>query len=920
MFLSGTPMRLCCTRCNSLLALILVSVFVVGLLTTAEAATTAGTVIKNQASASYRDTQGVRRTTTSNLVETVIRQVAAIELNQNQSKPVTAGTQVYFTHTVVNTGNGSDRVVLAADNIGGDDFDLDNLEIYRDDNRDGQPDSFTPVSLSKLLAPGESQSLVVAGVVPVGITSGLSALVAVEGTSEFDSSVRVSNTDIAVTTDSAVIELSKTISTLQGSSPDGPFTVRVLYRNTGTSVATDVTLIDALPSGMSYVPGSGRWSESGSLVLTDVNPNDSQSAGILYCAYDSSCVNLPEANSDVDALSSNQVTAVLVSVQPDESGYIEFQVSIDSDLSSSVLFNTAETEYSTSAGVSGRISSNSVPFRIVHGASVVINGSVVTSADGTGEPLVISESVFGASSNLPECQSASADPDGDGFGTENGVSCIVLNVQSGNTVFFRNTVWNRGNSEDIFDINTINSDFPEGTLFRILQSDGQTPLLDNSGNGIVDTGPLAPGAFYQITVQAVIPSGTTGDNGGANFEFTSVATSVSDSSVNNTMLNRLLSITEGGVDITNVAALGDPLSTGVGAGPEATPVSAVSVAPGESAVIDLYINNTSAFPMAFDLSSSIHSDFSSIELPVGWQLQFLLSDNTVVSNTGVIQQNESLLVRAQVSVSDQSVPAVVSLYFKAANERFDVEDIKHDQVSVTGEESLILGINQEGQASAGGSHVYSHLLSNAGDTDVSNITLSVSDSLSVEGWNSIVFEDTDGDGMLGVSDQTIEFLPLLAAGETKMLFVKVFVPGTAPDGLSNSTVLTSSWSSGSLSVTDITNVSAGEISVTKEQALDAGCDGVLDSVFSSNGFAVEPGNNCVKYRLIATNAGSEAVLNVVVADATPTFTSYFGSADCSHSNCSITEPFGGGQGDIIASLPELVAGDSVVVEFVVRID
>ena len=118
----------------------------------------------------------------------------------------------------------------------------------------------------------------------MGITSGLSALVAVEGTSEFDSSVRVSNTDIAVTTDSAVIELSKTISTLQGSSPDGPFTVRVLYRNTGTSVATDVTLIDALPSGMSYVPGSGRWSESGSLVLTDVNPNDSQSAGILYCA------------------------------------------------------------------------------------------------------------------------------------------------------------------------------------------------------------------------------------------------------------------------------------------------------------------------------------------------------------------------------------------------------------------------------------------------------------------------------------------------------------------------------------------------------------------------------------------------------------------------------------------------------------
>jgi len=877
----------------------------------------AGTVIVNQASASYRDTLGVRRIATSNVVETLIQQVAAFELNRDQSKPGVAGQEILFTHSLINTGNGTDSFQIDVYNEPGD-FNLTNLKVYKDSDHDGQPDSYTPVSFSDLLEPGESQSFVISGVVPANVTAGDIGLVTMKSRSVFDNNLSISNSDTVVVTDSAVVELSKSINALEGASPDGPFTVTIYYRNSSTVTADQVALIDALPQGMNYIPGSGRWSESGSTVLTDANPADSQS-GIQYCAYDSSCQGLPEADADTDSLSTNQVTAVIDTVAAGQAGSITFEVSITGGLPASVLFNTAETEYSANGVLNARIMSNTVPFEINAGAAVVTNGSNAISVDGTNEPSEVFDSVFGAGSNLPVCTLPNADPDGDGYGWENSAQCIVPNLQAGNTVYFKNTIWNLGNASDSFDITTVASSFPQGTVIRVLQTDGQTPLLDTDGNAIADTGPLLPGSSYEMVLQVILPAGVTGDNGGVPFSVTTVATSVVDSSASNTMLNLLHNITAAMVDITNNAALNDPLSVGAGAGPEATPVSSLTVAPGETTQFDLYINNTSAFALEYNLAASIHNDFSSIELPPQWQVQFVLSDNSVVNGTGVIEPGGFAHVIARVTVPLQSVPSATSLYFRASNERYAIEDIKHDEIVIALQQSLLLGINQEGQTQAGGSHVYNHTLANTGNAAVNNIALSVTDSLVADGWNSILYEDTDGDGTLGAADQIISVTDL-QAGETKTLFVKVFAPGTAADGVLNLTEVNVVWGAEVLSVTDVTHVSSGEISVYKEQALDNGCDGVLDSAYSSSMFSVEPGNNCISYRLTATNAGSESVLNVVVADATPTFTSYVGSAACYQTNCTVVEPAVGGEGDIVASLPELVAGDTVVVEFMVRVD
>ena len=887
-------------------------------LTAALASTRAGTVINNQASASYLDTLGVRRIATSNVVETLIRQVAAFELSRDQRKPGIAGREVFFTHTLTNTGNGVDSFNLGAGNDGGDDLDLSNLQIYKDTDRDGVPDSFTPVVISDLLEPGESQSLIVTGVVPAAAGEGDSGIIILKAQSDFDSTVEQFNTDSVVVTSAAVVEISKSISALQGASPDGPFTVSIHYRNQSAEVASGVVLIDALPPGMNYIPGSGRWSESGGIALTDTNPSDSQS-GIQYCAYDSSCAGLPEADADTDNLSTNQVTAVIENVAAGGQGVVTFEVSIAGGLASGVLFNTAELEYTAGGNLIDGIVSNAVPFEITAGTSVVINGSNSSSTDGTDEPREIFESVFGANSNLPECQLANPDPDGDGYGFENGAQCFVPNLQAGNTVTFKNTVWNRGNTTDSFDITTIGSTFPQGTLIRILQSDGQSPLLDTNGNAVADTGPLEPGSSYEIVLQVVLPPGVSGDNAGAPFGVTSVATSVSDALVGNTMLNLLHNITAAQVDVTNNAPHGDPLSVGIGAGPEPDAVTSVNAIPGETVLFDLYINNTGSFPVEYNLDAGIHSNFASVELPAQWQVGFVLTDNTVVTGTGVVAPGEFVHVIARVTIPATATPASTSLYFRASNETYAIEDIKHDEVVVTVQQSLLLGIDQEGQTRAGGSHVYHHTLANTGNTAVTNVSLSVTDSLAPEGWSSIIYEDIDGDGLQGPSDPVVSVTDL-QVGETKVLFVKVFAPGTAADGVSNLTVLTAAGGSEVLTVTDITQVGSAEITVTKEQALDNGCDGVLDSAFSSSVFSVEPGNNCIRYRLTAINAGTENVMNVVVADATPTFTSYEGSASCNQSNCSLLEPSAGSEGEITASLPLLPAGDAVVVEFMVRVD
>src|SRR5712675_447683 len=74
----------------------------------------------------------------------------------------------------------------------------------------------------------------------------------------------------------------------------------------------------------------------------------------------------------------------------------------------------------------------------------------------------------------------------------------------GGTVIFTNVVRNTGNGIDTFDITMATGTFPGGSTFNLFQSDASTPLIDSTGNGVPDTGPLSPNQTYAVIVRVTL--------------------------------------------------------------------------------------------------------------------------------------------------------------------------------------------------------------------------------------------------------------------------------------------------------------------------------------------------------------------------------------------------------------------------------
>ena len=106
----------------------------------------AGTIISNQAAASYTDGQGVDRVSQSNAVETLVLPKAAFSLASDNTKQASPGSTVYFTHTLTNTGNAADTFKITVDKpantVGSP---ASTCDIYIDEDGNGLPDSNTPI-------------------------------------------------------------------------------------------------------------------------------------------------------------------------------------------------------------------------------------------------------------------------------------------------------------------------------------------------------------------------------------------------------------------------------------------------------------------------------------------------------------------------------------------------------------------------------------------------------------------------------------------------------------------------------------------------------------------------------------------------------------------------------------------------------
>lgn len=839
------------------------------------AAPLVGTSIGNQASATYTDASSVTRTVTSNTVTTVVQQVASLTLSANGAKNVTPGGQVAYPHTLTNTGNGSDSFALTSSNSGS--FAFSSVTFYADVNGDGIPDNATPITSSGALAAGAAFSFVAEGNVPGTAASGNTNTLTVSAASAFTPAVTASNTDTTTVTGNAVINVTKAIDVNSGSA-GATRSFTLTYTNSGNSTASSVTLLDALPSGMTYVAGSARWSVTGATVLTDANAADNQS-GIVY---------------DFGVTAANRVTAVIASVGAGVSGTLTFQATINSGLAAGAApatANTASYSYNDGSSTVGPSNTNTVQFTVNPNISLTLAGATVAS------------------------------------------------VAQGGTVSFANTLINTGNSADSFDLTVAANTFPAGTTFVLYQSDGVTPMVDSNGNGTPDSGPVAAGASYSVVLKAILPAGASGGP----YTVQKTATSRADPSQSATVTDTLSAITLNTADLTaNAAGAG---AAGAGAGPEVAAVVSNSANPGTTTRFTLFVANTSGVADTFNLQASTDSSFAALNLPAGWSVTFKDASGAVISNTGVIAAGANMQIYADVSVPAGYAAGAVDLYFRSVSPTSGAADRLHAAVSVNTLRALTLTPNNSGQIYPGGSVVYSHSVSNngnvlEGDGITSNAALSLANSGA--GFSSVVYWDKNNNGTLDATDPVVADLAALSGGsngassaaglnpgESATLFVKVFAPSGAAPGAADSATLSLTTSGvingvaapAAVASTDSTTVIAGQVSLSKAQALDAACDGTADTAYSAATITTGavPGA-CVRYQITATNVGVANVTSVVVSDATPANTLYSATVQAASTLGTVTAPADGTGGTVQATIGTLTPGQSAVVNFGVRIN
>ena len=835
----------------------------------ADAQPPAGTPIGNQASASYLDASSTSRTVTSNLVTTIVQQVAGLTLTADGAALAAPGGQVVFPHVLTNDGNGPDTFPLTLVNLAGDDFDLTGLAIYPDADGNGVPDNYTAIATTGLLAAGASFRFVVAGNVPGSQLATNVAQVRISAVSAFDGAQTDFNTDVTTVTGNAVLNVTKAISVPNGASPSGPYTYTIAYTNAGNSTATSVVLSDVIPAGMTYVAGSGRWSTTGAAVLTDLNAADAQGTAPNTVVY------------DYGVTGGSTVTATINRVTPGSNGTLTFQVNVNTGLAPQVINNSATFAYNDGVAGVGPFPTNFAPFTVDASASLTFTGQVVPAAT------------------------------------------------QGATIAYSNTLTNTGNAVDVFDVTIGASTFPAGTTFVLFQADGVTPLTDSDGNFIPDSGPLAAGASRTIVLRVSLPPAATGGP----YQVQKIARSLSAPGQSATATDVLTAITTSTVDVTNNAALPGGLGAGGGPEGSAVVSAPTNpggtlrytlYVNNTSSVNDNYDMAgstdgsflTQTLPAGWsvvfrDGANAILTNTGSLAAGAS---KLVYADVTVPANfaPGTV----AVYFRARSSVSNAA---------DVIHDEVVVRTVRSFQIVPNNSAQVTPG----GQVIY--SHLLINT-GNVMEGDGAGSFVSIAQGNDQAGWNAALYYDTNGSGVFDAGDGPFTDLSVvsgLAPGATLRLFAQVFAPAGAPLGQVNTTTLTVGTTNVAyvttppvaVFATDVTTVINGQLQLVKRQALDAGCDGIPDGAYDVIDITTGaiPGA-CLRYQIVVTNVGTSTVTNVVVSDATPANTVYSNAVPASSTQGGIVTPANGAAGTITATVGTLAPGQSATVTIGIRIN
>lgn len=285
------------------------------------------------------------------------------------------GSLVFFPHAITNNGNTDDIFDLATVATGGaDDFPLTAIEIFPDADQDGVPDSLTPITVTPAILAGDSFGIVVGATVPSTAAPSEETDFTVTATSQSDPAATQTNTDtIDITTD-GIIDLLKDQVLSVDADGDGKISlgdtiaVTLTYSNTGIGDATAVEITDDLPTTnvdgdpitLTYVSGSGEWSDNPDVALTEATGNveatNTQGSSLSY-----------------ETTGATTIAAQLDIVPAGRSGTITFEYVVTAAPQGTVE-NIARVESATQP----ETSSNPSPVTVDPSASLVLADALAT--------------------------------------------------------------------------------------------------------------------------------------------------------------------------------------------------------------------------------------------------------------------------------------------------------------------------------------------------------------------------------------------------------------------------------------------------------------------------------------------------------------------------------------------------------------
>ena len=577
----------------------------------AQRATVAGTQIENQAVLSYVADDGKIYSALSNVASTVIRPIFAINLipdagnisssstnftlpiapsNQRIGNPGSSATLVY---TLENLGNTADVISLTAIQDNSDDYNLENLQLFRDANGNAVFDPAEPVILAPLrLTAGEKINVFVTGIIPNTISNNAIARLELEARSS-DLSVWDNNNlgSIGVVRDAAP-SLAKS-----ATEPDlnGLIEYKIVGANIGQRAARSVPrvvnidgiltdgilLSDNLPLGtaleVSRVATASTGTAYGYSIIyrtgstwSAISSPRAEAIGVLL--RDSNVAN--GLSEDVLATGSSFMLSFTVRV-------------LESVEGGSRIRNLAQLEYNNSSDTRRTVLSNETISSVFERSNIsimpkdrLVTGRYTWTEPITGRSWTIARS--GDDSNKTDTQN-------------------ISNVPGGISLSFVNTIRNTGNISDTFLLEADNL------------SSATIQFLDETMLSSRNTVRLTPGQEINVVVRINLPLNFSSINA-------VIRVKASLSSASDTTINQIISASSAGVWI---GPIGNPTALEF---PDPTDSQAQEAFVGATVRYEQTVLNASSFTDTLELSLET-------PLPTGWSLRFVNPDGSALPDS-----------------------------------------------------------------------------------------------------------------------------------------------------------------------------------------------------------------------------------------------------------------------------------------------